>query len=291
MHYYRFIRPGAKMIKVFDSDADVEAIGFKNGNDYTVVVINLVKTKKTVQFSDFAGKPEFFHVYRSSALEMCAYVGKVTNNTFELPGESVATITYNAASPNTTYGPLAPANLTATNISDNSITVTWSASSPWDLNGSPVSIAGYIVYINGVKKTATPQTATSFTFTKLTPGTKYTIEVYTRDNMINQSVASTISVITTCDIGGCAPITPDAIENHSYDLQISPNPASNLITVNLPNDNSFTVSIVGITGNTALALQNIRGKHSIDVTGLSSGVYIIMATNGVSMYKTKLVIE
>jgi len=289
MHYYRFVRPGAQMIKVEDSDKDVEAIGFKKGSGYTVIVINLVKTAKTVQFSDFPGRPAFFHVYRSTEKDMCAYVGKVTNNTFELPGESVVTITYDATSPDVTYGPHAPANLIATSIADNSITVKWDAVAAWTLNGSPVNITGYVVYLNGVKKTSTPITATSYTFTNLKPGTQYTIEVIARDAMYNQSISSTLTVTTTCNVGGCTPII--GIEEEKDQMVVSPNPATGVIVVQLPEGEFYTVSIVGMTGKVEKYIQQVNGTQTIDVSDLPSGIYIVMAANGSRIHKTKLVIE
>jgi O-glycosyl hydrolase len=290
LHFYRFIRPGAKMIKVTDTDPDVEAIGFKNVSDYTLVVINVSKTaSKTVQFSDFAGKPSFFQVYRSSSSEMCSYVGKVTDNTFQLPPESVVTITYNATSPNVIYGPQAPTNLAATKISDNSITVTWTPASSWTLSGSPVSISGYIVYINGVKKTMSPTTSSTYVFSGLKPNTKYTIEVFARDAMINQSVAATLDVTTTCVVGGCGP--GPGIDEAQMALSVSPNPVCNILTVEMPDNSLYCVVMVDINGKTVVSRQNVSGKETIDVSNMAKGIYVVMAYSGVKIYRSKISVE
>lgn len=291
MHFYRFIRPGYKMIKVTDTDPDVETIGFKSGSSVTMIVINLVKNKKTIQFSDFPGKPSFFHVYQSTSMDMCAYAGKVTNNTFELPGESVVTITYDASNPDAFYGPTAPQNLKATNITDNSITVTWSVVQPWKLNGSNVNITGYVVYLNGVKKTFTPITGTSYTFTGLKPGTTYTIEVYARDAMINQSVASTIQVTTTCEQGGCTPITAvnDAQENL---FTVVPNPVSNgYVWLNLPDAGVYDIVVVDMTGRTVLRKSGVAAGQRMDVESLNDGIYLVIAQKDQARYLTRMMIR
>ncbi len=291
MHYFRFIRPGAKMIKVTDTDNDMEGIGFKNGNDFTLVVINLVKTPKTVSLSNFAGKPEFFHVYRSTSTDMCAYAGKVTNNVFELPGESVVTITYNSANPNTTYGPQAPANLDTTSITDNSITISWDAVPGWTLGNSPIAISGYTVFINGVKKTTNgPTTKTTWTFTGLKPGTKNTIEIFSRDAMMNQSVSSSIEVTTSCIAGGCS-----TIDNNepliSSTLTVFPNPAKEYVTVSLPDDDEYTISLIDVNGKTILNAIKIKDNIRIDAGTLPGGIYVVLAYNKSKIYKAKIAIE
>ena len=291
MHFYRFVRPGAKMIDVTDTDNDVEAIAFKKGSDYTVIVVNMSKTAtKTIQLSNFAGKPAFFHLYRSSKNEMCSYVGKISDNNFVLDPECAATITYNATTPNEVYGPMPPQNLVTTSVTDNSISVSWSPASSWMLNGSSVSISGYIVFIDGVKKTPDgPTTKTTWTFTGLKPGTTHLIEIHTRDAMVNQSAVSKLSVTTTCTTGTCAPI--DGLYSEELKLSVSPNPAVNMISVDLPGNTVYDLSIIDISGKVVLNEVITSANSLVDVSSLQAGLYIVSAKSKDKVYMTKIVKE
>ncbi len=289
MHFYRFVRPGAKMIEITDNEKDVEAVGFKKGSDYTIVVVNMSTTaSKTIQLSNFAGKPAFFHLYRSSQNEMCSYVGKITDNNFVLDPECAATITYNAASPDVVYGPMPPQNLTTTSVTDNSISVSWDPSSTWQLAGNDISISGYIVFINGVKKTDGPTTKTNWTFTNLKPGTKYIIEVHTRDQMYNQSAVSKLEITTTCIAGNCE---ERIVYQDNLKLSVSPNPACNIVHVELPDDELYQISLMDLSGKVVLNREMTNGNNMLEVSDVPAGVYFIMAVNKEKVYKAKLVVE
>ncbi len=294
MHFYRFIRPGAQMIEITDADSDVEAIAFKNGNDITVVAINMNKTlSKTIKFNEFAGKPDFFHHYQSNSMDMCAYVGKVTDNSFLLGPESVNTITYTETGPDVTYGPKPITAITTTSITDNSISVTWPATpASWTLNGATVNNSGYFVYVNGVKKTNNgPITGTSYTLTGLKPGTKYTIEISARDAMFNQSVYTKLEVTTTCVLGGCAVVLPGEIEETVNSLSITPNPATDAIRVDSDEEVLNSVSIIDITGKIVLSKEMVPSNESISVANLPNGIYIVIAKGQNKTMTSKFVKE
>ena len=294
MQFFRFIRPGYKMVEVTETDPDVVAAGFKNGNNYTVVVINNNATKeKTVTFNDFTNKPAFFHVYRSSALESCSYLGKITNNQFPLPALSVVTLTYDASSPDKVFGAAPPTNLATTSVTDNAITVSWTPASSWTLGSSTVSISGYIVYIDGVKKTPDgPTTKTNWTFTGLKAGSTHTIEIYTRDAMMGQSAAAKLVVTTTCTVGGCVPDSISIADNTASLLSISPNPASTEVKIELPDDMISSISIIDMTGTVRIerAVAAVASE-TINISSLAKGVYIVVATGKKQLYKAKLIVE
>jgi len=87
-------------------------------------------------------------------------------------------------------------------------------------------------------------------------------------------------------VGGCI-----GIEEEKDQMVVSPNPATGVIVVQLPEGEFYTVSIVGMTGKVEKYIQQVNGTQTIDVSDLPSGIYIVMAANGSRIHKTKLVIE
>jgi chitodextrinase len=66
-----------------------------------------------------------------------------------------------------TQAPTAPTNLSSSNLSQTSFTLTWNAST------DNVGVTGYDVYQDNVKINSTPITTTSFAVTGLTTDTNY----------------------------------------------------------------------------------------------------------------------
>jgi len=88
-----------------------------------------------------------------------------------------------------TEAPTAPTNVVASNITDESFTVTWNAST------DNVSVYDYLVYLNSVYL----QTATTTTtaISNLNPNTNYAVTIKARDAASNLSEASTVLNVTT----------------------------------------------------------------------------------------------
>ena len=293
-HFMRFIRPGYVQVQCTEGDADVAAIAFKNGTDFTIVALNMSKTtNKTVNFNSFTGAPSYYHMYRSSANENCVYLGKFTNNSFQLLPESVATLYFKSSEPDVIYAPTAPTGLTITATTDNSIKVSWTAATAYTLAGSSVAVSGYTVYVDGVKKTTSgPITATTYTVTGLKAGTTHTIAIYTRDALYNESAPVTISGTTTNGGVVVPPPPPGAIEDISSLLSVYPNPASGMITVDMPADDVLSeISVIDITGTVKIKLNVVSAAEKIDISSLAKGVYVVIAKGTKQTYKTKLLIE
>ncbi len=89
-----------------------------------------------------------------------------------------------------TQAPSAPLNLTASVITQSTLTLSWSAST------DNVAVSGYDVYRNGVKINAANITATSYNVTGLTPSTQYNFYVVARDAASNNTAGSSISATT-----------------------------------------------------------------------------------------------
>jgi hypothetical protein len=92
-NFYRYIRPGAKMVKVTTSDANLFVVAFTHPtmNSVTLVAINSAPTDKGLVLGG-SGIPSTFAAYRTSASEDCASVGNVTNGSITLKADSITTL-------------------------------------------------------------------------------------------------------------------------------------------------------------------------------------------------------
>ena len=90
-----------------------------------------------------------------------------------------------------TQSPSAPTNLTASNITTTSFTLSWTAST------DNVGVTGYDVYQDGIKINPSNITATSYNVSGLTAGTTYSYFVKAKDAAGNHSAASTSLNVTT----------------------------------------------------------------------------------------------
>lgn len=94
-----------------------------------------------------------------------------------------------------TEAPSVPGSVTASNITETTLDLSWSAST------DNVGVTGYNVYLNGSLHDNT--TGTSYSFTGLTANTSYTLGVSAYDAASNESALGTTNA-TTLDPSGCA---------------------------------------------------------------------------------------
>ncbi|MGW2178320.1 PQQ-dependent sugar dehydrogenase [Streptomyces sp. NPDC001732] len=93
--------------------------------------------------------------------------------------------------PSDTGAPTAPGQPTCTGITENSITLNWTAST------DDVGVAAYDIYEHGNKFGEAPGTATTKNLTGLAPGTTYNLTLFARDAAGNVSSVSPIVDCTT----------------------------------------------------------------------------------------------
>lgn len=80
-----------------------------------------------------------------------------------------------------------------------------------------------------------------------------------------------------------------AVSKDSNTINIYPNPAKNLLTVELPQNNqSFNIEISDMTGNIVMRTENQR---SINTTSLSNGVYMVSVKTGQNHIIKKIIID
>ena len=101
-----------------------------------------------------------------------------------------------------TQAPTAPTNLASSNITSNSFTLSWTAST------DNVGVTGYDVYQNNVKINSSNITTTSYNVTGLVASTSYSYYVKARDAAGNPSANSSTLNVTTLAGDVLPPTTP-----------------------------------------------------------------------------------
>lgn len=148
--------------------------------------------------------------------------------------------------------PSAPGNVTASNITSNSMDVTWVAST------DNVGVTGYNVYRNYMKVGVA--ITNSYSITGLYPNTNYTIHIEAFDAAGNLSIAASTSAVTTNNADVTAPTTPGSLSTSG--------------TTHDETTLSWAASTdnIGVTGYNVYQGTNLLGTTtslSYQVTGLS----------------------
>jgi O-glycosyl hydrolase len=92
-NYYKWIRPGAVMIKANSSDTSVLSLAFVHpaNRTFTMVLTNAGSASASVTLSG-GGLPGTCSAWRSSASENCVAIANVTGNSLTLPAQSITTL-------------------------------------------------------------------------------------------------------------------------------------------------------------------------------------------------------
>ncbi|WP_293915268.1 RICIN domain-containing protein [Deinococcus sp.] len=182
-HMSKFVKSGAVRI-ASTIVGNVENVAFKNPDGTIALVLH----------NSNGGQQSVNVAYGNAFLS------------YTLPAGGLATITWAAGSttppPVDTTPPSTPGNLTASNITQASATLNWSAST--DASG----IAGYDVYRGGTKVGSTAANTTSYTDAALTAATTYSYAVSARDNATNVSPRSAALSVTTLAVVTPPPAGP-----------------------------------------------------------------------------------
>ena len=75
-------------------------------------------------------------------------------------------------------------------------------------------------------------------------------------------------------------------------MLVSPNPATNKLTVAFADGKNYEVQLINILGKVALQ-KNVISSNNIDVSGLDRGVYFVKISdeNGNTVNSKKIVLE
>jgi O-glycosyl hydrolase len=92
-NFYRYIRPGARMVRVTTSDPNLFVVAFQHSTmgAFTVVAINTATTNKSLVLGG-ANVPTSFSAYRTSATENAVSLGTVSAPSISLRADSVTTL-------------------------------------------------------------------------------------------------------------------------------------------------------------------------------------------------------
>jgi PQQ-dependent dehydrogenase (s-GDH family) len=162
-----------------------------------------------------------------------------------------------------TQSPTAPANLASSNITSNSFTLSWSAST------DNLGVSGYDVYQDGIKINSSNISGTSYNVTGLTANTSYAYYVKAKDAAGNQSANSSTLNVTTLQ----GDVIPPSIPLNLNAIVITQN--SFRLKWDASTDN------VGVTGydvfrNGVKINGSAVTNTYFDVTGLTAGTIYLM---------------
>ncbi|MCW1735472.1 hypothetical protein [Anaerorudis cellulosivorans] len=94
-HFYRFVRPGSRMVELNSSDKEILGVAFENSvlNNFVVILINPSQTLKAVKLEG-NGIPDTFEYYITSnkSDENCISKGNMGKESILLPANSVVTL-------------------------------------------------------------------------------------------------------------------------------------------------------------------------------------------------------
>ncbi|MGE5558480.1 MAG: hypothetical protein ACM3WV_07690, partial [Bacillota bacterium] len=91
--FYRYIRPGARMVSVINGNADLYVSAFEHTglNNFVIVLVNNSTNSKTISITG-SNLPGSYTGYRSSSSENCANIGTVYPSSVTVPGKSILTL-------------------------------------------------------------------------------------------------------------------------------------------------------------------------------------------------------
>jgi len=143
------------------------------------------------------------------------------------------------------------------------------------------------VYTTGEALVTKKNTTTNFLNVKeLTPGTTYIFKV--------KSVCSETGEMSAFSTPGSF-TTLLRMGELDETVNVYPNPASNQINITGITGNDITIQLVNSVGQMIYSKQNIAlagdATETIELSDISSGIYIVMIQNGEKMYRQKLIIE
>ncbi|WP_438710507.1 M14 family zinc carboxypeptidase [Aquimarina muelleri] len=236
------------------------------------------------------------------------------------------TIAITGAGGGDTEAPTAPTGLTASNIAQTTVTLSWNAAT------DNVGITKYDVYQGNTITTSV--SGTTANITGLTANTTYQFSIKAKDAAGNISVSSTIVDVTTANNSDpCAGISPynsstnyqlgDRVtyQGNLYErtttgwtnlgpcgafarstpltlakdaLEFYPNPVvGDFITVTVNNNlwKSGTILILDVNGNIVQEIKLKNQATQLDTSNFASGAYFIALFNGSKSYSKQMIIK
>jgi len=199
---------------------------------------------------------------------------------------STISVTTSAAAD--TQAPTAPTSLASSNITETSVSLSWTAST------DNVAVTGYDIYRNGTLLAST--TSTSYSVTGLTASTTYTFYVKAKDAAGNVSAASsTISVTTSAATDTQAPTAPTSLASSNItetSVSLSWTASTDNVAVTgydvyrngtlLASTTSTSYSVTGLTASTTYTFY-VKAKDAAgNVSAASSTISVTTSSTTIS---------
>ncbi|QTD36306.1 fibronectin type III domain-containing protein [Polaribacter batillariae] len=216
-----------------------------------------------------------------TSFDYWAVGGDDTNNKIiaSTYGRGVFTGKFTANVAEDTQAPTQPTNLTTSNVTTNSVNLSWTAST------DNTAVTGYDVYRNGTLVTTV--TSTSYTATGLTAGTNYSFYIVAKDEAGNVSSASSTQSITTLAPDTTAPSAPTSLASSGKTN------TSVTLTWNASTDNVAVTSydvlrgntVVGNTANTNFTVSGLTANttYSFTVRAKDEAGNVSSASNSITI--------
>ena len=161
-----------------------------------------------------------------------------------------------------TEAPTAPTNVSLNNITENSINVSWTAST------DNIGVTGYNLYVDGVLTAQTSSSITDKTISNLSTNTDYNFTIVAKDLINNRSTSATITGKTLEDKQ--APTIPKGL------------------VVSNETDSSFKISWTASTDNNAVGSYEVFVDDVLNTTSTAI-FYTVSGLNTSTTYKVEIV--
>ena len=226
-----------------------------------------INTAKGLSFNVSGLKPSTSYKYSVKAEDIFGNIS-LYSDTLKVTTEAIDTIP-----------PSTPTGLTYTALTEVSFVLSWIKST------DKAGINEYLVFKDGTPYGTVNAPDTVMPIPFLNPGTTYTMTVQAKDVVGNVSALSKPLLVTTLKNTGLAE------SNSMKEFSISPNPATNYITVeNIDESSNNTIEICDISGK-AIIKQMMQKNSRIDISKLASGIYIVRMSNVSGVFIGKLIKE
>ena len=209
-----------------------------------------------------------------------AFVDDPTANTaiITMPAEDITVMAlYKPDSNPDTQAPSIPSGLSASHITQTTIDLQWNAAS------DNIGVTGYNIYQDGSLVTTVTDTGTAIS--GLSPATEYEFTVKAKDAAGNISGFSNGITVTTLSVGMSS-------HNTASSIVLYPNPASETVTVQLPDEQFKKLELFNNLGNIvkSIPIKDNNRTLSFSVTDLPHGIYTVKLTGKTHYIIARLIV-
>ena len=123
----------------------------------------------------------------------------------------------------------------------------------------------------------------SATLTGLTANTHYQFQVATKCVGVSSAYSASYAFYTLV-------LRINALDEEIIDLKTYPNPASDKLTIELP-QSTFDVALINIIGETVFDEKNVTEKIVLDADKFTRGIYFVRASTNKSVFTKKIILQ